>query len=206
MKRIGKVTNVYWRNLVLGAAAALCTTAGVGCAGGAGPGDDVAVEAASLPACRENCGEVAYRAIFLGAGADAARLPRIWDRSTAKVRQSKEYLALVDRAAKETAAKYPRLFAEFGKEVSSRNPNIVARAIRDAYRAFVDAVTDPGFDPGNVGQDIWKTENIAYTKDVVYDTTRIIHGTENIFDDPLEFDVAIAQITQSFAGFDGGQF
>lgn len=206
MNRIGKAMNGYWRNLVLGAAAALCTTVGVGCAGGADPGDDVSVAATALTTCRQDCGAVAYRAIFLGAGVDAARLPRLWDRSTAKVRQSQEYLAVADQIVKEVGAKYPRLLVEFGKGVSSRDPGVVARAIREGFDAFTVVTPGLGIDPGNSGQDIWRTENIVYTKDVVYDTTRIVHGSENIWDDPLEFDVVIAQITQSFAGFDGGQF
>jgi hypothetical protein len=197
----GKSGNRYWMRTVFGGVAAVCLTASVGCSGVAEPVGGAPAAATVRCSPQISGGETAYRAIFFGVGPDTKRIPSIWDSSTEKMRQSKEYSVIVDAAAKEIGAKFPGLFGDFGKLVSIGDPDAVAKAMREGHKAFTTVIQGLPFG-GNAGQDIWRDNNLVYRVDAVYQEIRIFHDTENMFDEALAFDKAVAEITQGFDGFD----
>ncbi|HWL84621.1 MAG TPA: hypothetical protein VNO21_02395 [Polyangiaceae bacterium] len=140
-------------------------------------------------------GALAYEGIFFGEGKYAANLSRVWNKESAPFLGRADYLKGVDTVISTINKSNPSYFATFEKQIFSKDPVQVNAALTAAIRELNVGVSGL---PSNAGQDIYKTENIAWKNDVVYETTRVVHGTPSDFEDPYALKELVAVVVQTF--------
>jgi len=146
----------------------------------------------------QGTGAEAFKGIFFGVGKYGGQLPRVWNRESAPFRARTDYVRGAERLVSVINSKSPQYFNAFARDIFSKDPVKVDAALDNAVlvlHSFIDAL------PSNAGQDIYKTENLVWKNDAVYETTRVVHGDPIDFEDPYtrrELAMVIVETWEAF--------
>ncbi len=186
-----------WSKLVLiGVAGILAVAAAPGCASESGSdASEQAGVATNEAALNQGAGAEAFKGIFFGVGVYGDRLPRVWNKDNAPFRAQASYVSLAESVVDAINKKNPSYFPGFEKSVFSKDPVTIDTALANAVAALNYGIAGV---PSNVGQDIWKTENVVWKNDVVYETTRVVHGDPADYEDPYARRELAAVIAQTW--------
>jgi len=183
--------------LLFCAAGILAAAAAPGCASESGSdASEQANVGTNEAALNQGKGAEAFKGIFFGTGTYGDRLPKVWNKDSAPYRTQKNYVSLAESVVDAINEKNPSYFATFEKSIFSKDPVTVDKALANAVAALNYGIAGL---PSNVGQDIYKTENLAWKNDAVYETTRVVHGTPADYEDPYARRELAAVIAESWA-------